>query len=468
MGAVYEANNLWTGRRVAVKVLLAEHSVKSDAVERFTREARATTQIAHPNIVDILDMGQDAETGALFIVQEYLDGLDLAQWLQRHGPCTVSEALAILTPAMGALIAAHRGGVIHRDLKPENIFLVRTPNGELVTKLIDFGISKFIDTSGSDRSRTATGMAVGTPQYMSPEQARGDRDVDARSDVWSMGIVLYEMLSGRTPFDAPNYNLLVVQIITQVPTRIEKLVPSVGHQISDVLHRALDPNRDQRFQSMQDFLAALLEVVEYSAVPGPDPSRISSNASRIVGKGETSAIDERSTRPSREVRTANGGSSSKLTRTPAPWSAGLHDSTRVAPLRGVPTWAFGVVGGLVLAAVVVGLYDGSWRPDLRRSSGARVPVTLVRGTSDLRPPPQPDSQLTDAGGSLLPSEVAIPAVTRSVIQADASVAVMSVRAPAIARPYPAAPRLPLMPTRALRPTAQTPRLRSRAPIVGID
>ena len=257
MGAVYEAQNTWTGRRVAVKLLRPSLAHNREVVERFLQEARAASRIPHPNIVEVLDVGEDAALRSYYIVQEFLDGMDLAQWTETRGAIPPAEAVAIITPVMSALVAVHEAGIVHRDIKPENVFLAVGRHGEMVPKLIDFGVSKVRDGGAGQRGMTQTGLAIGTPEYMSPEQARGDADVDARSDVWSMGVMLYQLLTGRTPHDAATQTLLLVAIITERPIPIDRVVPSLPRELVSVVNRALQMDRAQRFQSMREFLDAL-------------------------------------------------------------------------------------------------------------------------------------------------------------------------------------------------------------------
>src|ERR1700728_83204 len=184
MGEVYRAENLGIGRSVAIKVLREEHGESAEVVMRFLREARAANIVRHPNVVDVLDVGQ-AEDGSPFIVQELLEGEDLAHYVHAQGGKLPPEtAIRLLIPAIDAVAFAHARGVIHRDLKPENIFLARDHSGAVVPKLLDFGISRVV--SVEEQRMTATGMSIGTPAYMSPEQIRADKVVDARTDVWSI------------------------------------------------------------------------------------------------------------------------------------------------------------------------------------------------------------------------------------------------------------------------------------------
>ncbi|MEZ4406345.1 MAG: serine/threonine-protein kinase [Polyangiales bacterium] len=179
-GTVYEAEHGWTHQRVALKLLRPEHSSNREVALRFIAEARAASRVSHPSVVRVLDVGEDADTGALYIVQDLLEGFDLGRMLDREKRLAPHDALDILLPAMGALVALHRAGVVHRDLKPSNLFLARHPERGLVPTVIDFGVARLIDGSGS--IRTLTGE-LGTPEYMAPEQVRGETDVDHRADV---------------------------------------------------------------------------------------------------------------------------------------------------------------------------------------------------------------------------------------------------------------------------------------------
>ncbi|MFS8071244.1 MAG: serine/threonine-protein kinase, partial [Byssovorax sp.] len=206
MGEVYEAEHLAMGRLVAIKVLNPTRAQDQDAVSRLRHEARVAGTLGHPNICAIYDMGQ-LDDGSPYLVMERLQGETLAQRLLRETKLPVDELLDVMVQILSALSAAHQRGIIHRDLKPENIFLTRREGARPIPKLLDFGISKSEDIEETMADLTAKTIAAGTPFYMAPEQARGDR-VDHRVDLWATGIILYECLSGKRPFDARNYNAL--------------------------------------------------------------------------------------------------------------------------------------------------------------------------------------------------------------------------------------------------------------------
>jgi serine/threonine protein kinase/actin-like ATPase involved in cell morphogenesis len=262
MGSVFEGENAWTGRRVAIKVLRPDLLSSPDIVARFVQEGRATSRVVHPNIVQILDMGQEQATGALYIVQEFLVGIDLKTRLER-GRLTLREALDVLLPVMGALAMAHARGIVHRDVKPGNIVETRDAAGaSVVPKLIDFGIAKILSTPSGERpipvTHTFSGSLVGTPAYMSPEQITGDRTIDGQADVWSLGAVLYEALSGERAFRAGAFSDLARRILTERPIPLAAVAPGVPKEIGEVVHRALEPDRSQRHASMRAMIDALL------------------------------------------------------------------------------------------------------------------------------------------------------------------------------------------------------------------
>ncbi len=263
MGAVHEAINTWTGRRVAVKVLHEAFAGDPHAVRRFAVEAQSAGRIAHPNVVEILDLDEDPETGARFLVQELLTGTTLRRRLREVGRLDAHQAVRLLAPAVAGLAEAHRAGVVHRDLKPENIFLAGMPGRE-VAKLIDFGLSKLV-REPDDPAWTPTlaitehGRQLGTPFYMSPEQLRGQPDIDERSDVWSIGVVLFEAVAGARPFVGPRYHDLVLQILRDPVPRLADVVPGISAGFGALVEHALQRDRALR-PTARDLRDALAEL----------------------------------------------------------------------------------------------------------------------------------------------------------------------------------------------------------------
>jgi serine/threonine protein kinase len=255
MGAVYAATHLVHGKRVALKWMLPALGQVKGARERFVREACATARIEHPNIVNIYDVG--SERGSVFLVMEYLRGETLCDRLERE-PLSPQQAIALLIPALRGVAAAHAHGVIHRDLKPENIFLCYDESGELLEpKVLDFGISKFLSSETADHSLTRSGAVLGTPYYMSPEQVRGARSVDARADVYAFGVMLYEALTGQRPFDAETYNELILKIATETPPRPGDLNPALDSHLTAVIEQAMSRDPETRYPTIQALAVAL-------------------------------------------------------------------------------------------------------------------------------------------------------------------------------------------------------------------
>lgn len=254
MGQVYRARDLALKRDVAVKVLLSSFSQNVELLQRFNQEAHAASALNHPNIVTIHEIGE--LDGCHFIVGEYIEGDTLRQRLMR-GRVQISEAIDVATGIAEGLAAAHTVGVIHRDIKPENIML--RPDGYV--KILDFGLAKLNERPGSDlstgaRLKTKSGVVMGTTRYMSPEQARG-LTVDARTDVWSLGVVLYEMLTGRAPFDGQTSSDVLAAILEREPVPLKSLAPDVPAEFQRIVAKALRKDQDERYQGIKDMLVDL-------------------------------------------------------------------------------------------------------------------------------------------------------------------------------------------------------------------
>lgn len=259
MGEVYEAKHLAIGRLVAIKVLNPGRAQDQEAISRLQHEARVAGTLGHPNICAIYDMGL-LDDGSPYLVMERLHGETLAQRLVRETRLSVEDLIDVMVQVLSALAAAHQRGIIHRDLKPDNIFLSRREGMRPVPKLLDFGISKSEDVEETMAELSSQTVAAGTPFYMAPEQARGDRRLDHRVDLWATGIILYECLSGQRPFDAKNYNALLVQIQTAAPRALREVQPDVPAWLERLVERALRKAPEDRFQSAMEVQTALRSI----------------------------------------------------------------------------------------------------------------------------------------------------------------------------------------------------------------
>lgn len=257
MGAVYEGENARIHRRVAIKVLHSEVASSGDAVARFEREAQAAGRIGSEHIVEVLDLGT-LSSGARYLVMEFMDGDSLSHRIKQRGRLSAQEIYPIARQLLDALSAAHGAGIVHRDLKPDNIFLLSSRHGDKdFVKLLDFGISKFSDLNNALSSMTRTGAVMGTPYYMAPEQAKGSRQLDHRVDLYAVGVVLYEALTGKVPFDAETFNELLFKIVLETPRPVEEMAPGIDPNLSAIVRRAMAREPNERFQSADEFRTAL-------------------------------------------------------------------------------------------------------------------------------------------------------------------------------------------------------------------
>ena len=267
MGAVYLAEHVLIEKKVALKILTMP-GVGSEMTERFMQEARTSSMIDHPHVINVTDFGATA-TGSVFIAMEFLDGVDLAYQLRAHGPLSVTAALALFRQIGAGVEAAHRRGVLHRDLKPQNVFISRREDRDDFVKLLDFGIAKVLHAN-DERRRTREGFAVGTPEYMSPEQCCGE-PLDVRADVYAAGCILYEMVSGRPPFPGPSPVDILHDHVFREPTPPSQVAPLAGISLAveRAILRALAKSRTERYESMAAFVAAL----EAAASAGSEAAR---------------------------------------------------------------------------------------------------------------------------------------------------------------------------------------------------
>ena len=258
MGVVFAATHLHLDQQVALKFLLPEAAKNAEVVERFWREARAAVKIQSEHVARVMDIGM-LDGGVPYIVMEYLQGDDLENIVKAQGPLPVAEAVRLVLHACEALAEAHAMGIVHRDIKPANLFLARRADGSRIVKLLDFGISKASPMWGEDgpRALTMTTAVIGSPRYMSPEQLRSSRDVDARSDVWALGVTLFELLGATSPFAKGTMPEVCASILKDEPQSLAGLRPEVPQGLELVIKKCLAKEPDQRWKNVGDLAIAL-------------------------------------------------------------------------------------------------------------------------------------------------------------------------------------------------------------------
>lgn len=266
MGAVYRGTHVLMDKTVAVKVLRPSLAADVKIVARFSREARAASRISHPHAISVTDFGE-SETGVVFLVMEYLDGKTLKEIIREDGPMPLPRVVEIIRQVGGALDTAHEQGVVHRDLKSENIMLLSASAADY-TKVLDFGIAKIKEPDGGyDPGLTAPDLVIGTPQYMSPEQCSQSPDIDARSDVYSLGVIIYEMLVGHVPFLGDSPTAIMLKHLQEPPPSVLEERPDLQPAVQRVISRAMAKLPGNRYQRVQDLvedltIAAGMEVME--------------------------------------------------------------------------------------------------------------------------------------------------------------------------------------------------------------
>jgi len=310
MGVVFAAWHLQLNQRVALKFLSSEACSQPDAVARFLREAQALARLTSPHVARVMDVGT-RERGEPYLVMEFLNGSDLRAVLRERGQLPISEAVAYLFQVAEAIAEAHARGIVHRDLKPSNLFLTRTAHGSPLVKLLDFGISKAIsgEVSESSALETHTGALVGSPEYMSPEQIRNAKRVDERSDIWSLGVVLFELLSGEVPFRGESVSGTLAAIAADPAPTIRALRPEIPPGLEAVILRCLEKSVERRWPSIVSWARALLEFA-------PDEARaalarieqLAAGGAREAARETNPTPDEQPTAPA-TMRTWEGQNS---------------------------------------------------------------------------------------------------------------------------------------------------------------
>jgi eukaryotic-like serine/threonine-protein kinase len=393
MGAVYEARHLLTRRKVALKLILAETLARkrpSDALRRFEREARAAGLIDSRHVVSVLDTGVDTSTNDNYIVMELLSGEDLRQLIRRAGKLPPDLVLPIAFQVCLGLRRAHEQGIIHRDIKAGNIYLARRDDGQIEVKILDFGIAKLrVDPLASidGHDLTRSGSVLGSPLYMSPEQATGSRELDVRSDIWSLGVVMYEALTGATPHGNPDgsqaLGAVILAICSQPAPPLRERASGVSPEVAAVVHKALALEPSQRFASVEE-----MQIAIQALLPG----------GTVIHEGMLATIPAGSEplKQSESPQAASDGSATPPAQTTVDavtYGSGVVKVSR-APRSRRAVLPLAVAGGIVVLAAGIGIWRerGGMSESDAASSASSTPVAAAEKAAPppaIQPPPSP-------------------------------------------------------------------------------
>ena len=474
MGVVCSAMHKQLKQRVAVKFLAAQMR-SPELVDRFIREGQAAVRIKSEHIAPVLDVGV-LENGTPYLMMEHLSGADLGDYLTERHRLPIEEGVDFVLQALDALAVAHSAGIVHRDLKPSNLFVTQRSDGSPLVKVLDFGISKITEAGPSPTATlTRPGMMLGSPRYMSPEQLRNASNVDNRADIWAMGVVLQELLSGQPPFDADTFTGLCTMIVSEPPTRLRALVPAAPLELEEIILKCLERKPDERYQNVAELAQALApfapeesrfiatrvakilghvpnktppggyssaKLAVGASTPGSDPSSSKKQIDKTQPLPSTTP-DPRTSVPSPMATTDPRNSAAPVSSPTDPNAAALAISTAEAMPPKSNAKTFAIVGVAVIALAAVGFVATR-----KNEQPASKPT-----------PSTSEAPVVVAAPAPMPAPVPVPVVTAAVEP------VVSVAAPAVSS-APVAP-VPLVPvvvdTRRPRPVVTTTPKPSAAP-----
>jgi serine/threonine-protein kinase len=408
MGVVVAAWHLELEQRVAVKFLHPLAMERADTAERFRREARSAAKIRSEHVARVIDVGI-MEGGVPYMVMEYLEGHDISDEMAKVGMLPIEDAVDFVLQAIEALAEAHAAGIVHRDLKPANLFIATRADGTRIVKVLDFGISKsLLGVSASELSLTRTSVLIGSPLYMSPEQMRSAKDVDTRTDIWSLGVILYEMITGRPPYTGDSIPALCASLLNDMPQSMRSLRAEVPPELEDIIGHCLAKDRNQRYGTVSELARALAQFGSVSSQLHVD------RASRVLGVTELSAFTDSSDRRLSRSADASGqaravsvqrvtpsrGTVDSWGRTDSPITGDANQKAK-SKSRGPLILALGIG---VAAAASVALFWGNRTPAAPPTASASVaapspPVQLPKAVVEA-PPLAPEPVV-------LPSAVAL-------------------------------------------------------------
>ena len=454
MGAVYEGKHTGTGRRVAIKVIHPQGPGGGDVlVQRFQREAKAAGAIESQYIAQIFDTGVDSNSDSPFLVMEFLTGEDAQQIYRRLGTLSVDLALRIIAQSCIGLARAHEAKVVHRDIKPANIFLSDREDGEIICKILDFGVAKFtVDQDMATEQMTEgggltqTGALLGSPLYMSPEQARGRRDIDLRADIWSLGVTLYKLLTGRTPPEKNGTPSGVGEVIMSIcmtpPSSVRDMAPWVPPEVDAILMRALQLDPKDRYQSANEFLDDIrpllpngLSITKSMLVRANHQAEISRNSLippvslRAQPFGDLVKAGPDAGSGNKPVSTDGGSNADSAADKPSATAAGVSATApAAAPASKAPKWAVVALGLGALGAV--GAYQFT-RPAVQPPAPTPAATAVVPEKQ-----PAPSALAAPNPPAPLPAATAEPPATTTVAEPALSASAAPAPLDSVAGKYP--------------------------------